>query len=198
MNTIYRATNTENGKSYIGFDSDWPSRQREHQLNAARGQSSAFYGAIRKYGWDAFEWTVIEQSEDGMTLLSEREEFWIREFDTHCSDGCGYNMTYGGQGAFGRPVSEETRAKMRAQKVGKPSNSLGHKAPHLVEFNNARKGKPQIGWRKEYRITDTAGKTFTIVGLKQFAQSVGISASGLSMVANGTRDQHRGYKCERV
>ena len=31
MNTIYKATNKITGKSYIGFDSAWPSRKHRHQ-----------------------------------------------------------------------------------------------------------------------------------------------------------------------
>ena len=32
--TIYRATNTINGKVYIGFDSAWPKRKRGHKSSA--------------------------------------------------------------------------------------------------------------------------------------------------------------------
>ena len=63
MNTIYKATNKINGKSYIGFDSAWPKRMNRHLENANYNREGKFYDAIRKYGWDKFQWQILYQSE---------------------------------------------------------------------------------------------------------------------------------------
>ena len=98
MNTIYKATNKINKKSYIGFDSSWPKRMNRHFENANHNREGKFYDAIRKYGWDNFEWEILYQSKDKEYTLNIMEPQFIQEYDTF---NCGYNMTEGGEGCFG-------------------------------------------------------------------------------------------------
>lgn len=97
-NTIYKATNSINGKSYIGFDSAWPKRKNRHLENANYNREGKFYDAIRKYGWDKFQWEILYQSEDKEHTLNVMETQFIREYNTFNQ---GYNMTEGGEGCFG-------------------------------------------------------------------------------------------------
>jgi group I intron endonuclease len=97
-NTIYKATNSINGKSYIGFDSAWPKRKNRHLENAIYNREGKFYDAIRKYGWDKFQWEILYQSEDKEHTLNVMETQFIREYNTFNQ---GYNMTEGGEGCFG-------------------------------------------------------------------------------------------------
>jgi group I intron endonuclease len=103
MNTIYKATNKITGKSYIGFDSDWPKRQQRHQENAAYNRYGKFYDSIRKHGWESFEWSVIYQSKDKHHTLNVMEPYFIKEYDTFNE---GYNMTEGGEGCFGATTNK--------------------------------------------------------------------------------------------
>ena len=64
MNTIYKATNKINGKSYIGFDSAWPKRMNRHLENSNYQREGKFYDAIRKHGWNNFEWEIYKISEN--------------------------------------------------------------------------------------------------------------------------------------
>lgn len=112
MYTIYKATNKITNHSYIGFDCNWPYRKAAHKCAVKRGSKLVFHNAIRSYGWDQFEWEVLEQSEDRNIMLKEKEEFYIRKFNTHYIDGNGYNMTYGGEATLGWVPSEETRKKI--------------------------------------------------------------------------------------
>jgi hypothetical protein len=115
---IYKATNKINGMSYIGHDSTWPRRQIEHKSSALTFDSQTyFHRAIRKYGWDNFEWEVIHQSLDAPYLSSVMEPHFIKYYDTLIPNG--YNMTLGGDGVFGRIVTEETRKKHRLNNMGK-------------------------------------------------------------------------------
>ena len=97
-NTIYKATNSINGKSYIGFDSAWPKRMNRHLENANYNREGKFYDAIRKYGWDKFQWEILYQSEDKEHTLNVMESHFIKEHNTF---NRGYNMTEGGEGCFG-------------------------------------------------------------------------------------------------
>ena len=114
--TIYKATNTNNGKSYIGFDSNWPTRKSNHKINSTK-KNSCFYAAIRKHGWVAFEWTILYQSVDKNHTLFEMEEYFIREYNTHVDHGHGYNMSYGGDGGN---RSIKTRNKMSKYATNRP------------------------------------------------------------------------------
>jgi len=63
MNFVYKVTNTENGKSYIGITSrSTEERWKEHLSRAKNGlRNSRIYAAIRKYGVEKFEVTTIDQ-----------------------------------------------------------------------------------------------------------------------------------------
>src|SRR5574343_2095225 len=95
---IYKATNQNNGKAYIG-KTVRSLRQRiaEHTRSKT---VTGFQGALKKYGIDAFKWEVIEtcSCED---QLAEREIHYIELYSTFVGfDDCnGYNLTLGGDGA---------------------------------------------------------------------------------------------------
>lgn len=134
--SIYKATNLINGKSYIGFDACWPTRQQDHYRNHVN-KNSKFYAAIRKYGWDNFEWTVLYQSTDKTHTHKTMEEYFIREYNTYCDTGHGYNMSYGGDGGN---RSVETRNKMRKYATNR---SAAHRAKLNGQFE-----KGCVAWNK--------------------------------------------------
>lgn len=97
--SIYKATNILNGKSYIGFDSNWPKRKSEHRGAAVRDTTyNKFYNAIKKHGWENFVWEILYQSKDLDHCLNEMEPFFICYYDTLSN---GYNSTHGGESAAG-------------------------------------------------------------------------------------------------
>lgn len=131
--TIYKSVNTKTGKVYIGFDSDWPSRVRIHK-SASKNQDYKFYRAIRKYGWDNFEWSVIYQSKDKQHTLKEMESYFINEYNSMKN---GYNSTLGGDGTFGHKVSDKTKKLIsEGNKVSKPQTP-----EHIQKRADALRGK---------------------------------------------------------
>lgn len=121
--TIYQAINSVNCKSYIGHDSNWPKRRREHYNSFNTNKCPKFYKAIRKYGWDAFNWIVLFQSE---TPLFDLEETFIQ---LHNSRTKGYNVSVGGHGgSFNR--TKQTREKISAAQKG---NTYRLGKPHDME-----------------------------------------------------------------
>lgn len=126
---IYIATNTKNGKKYVGKTiKSLSQRRREHQSKAANGSKNAFHAAIRRYGKDAFVWSIVEEADESQ--LADLEIKYIALHNTHVKRRCGYNMTPGGEGVgsgelhpmygrrgelsptFGRQLTPEQKANL--------------------------------------------------------------------------------------
>lgn len=151
MAVIYKATNTINGKAYIGHALDFEKRKQEHYNKANRGGTEYFYNAIRKYGFDVFEWTVLKED---ATL--EDEVIHIEEHDTY---GNGYNLTKGGEGKLGYKTTEKTKQKL--SKAGKKRVLSEQQLKVLRE--NAQKMR-ELGHTEETKKRISAshkGKIFT-------------------------------------
>lgn len=128
--TIYIATNVTTNVSYVGFDSNWPSRKRQHLLTLLEDKAkdsqydSKFHRAIRKYGKDSFNWNILYQAkgnkEIGNQVLNIDEPFFIAQYDTYCN---GYNMTLGGMGGLGSKRDKTFKcnhSKLAKEKGWKP------------------------------------------------------------------------------
>ncbi len=98
---IYKHTNKINGKVYIGQTKQSPttrwangSKYKPH-INS---RNTVFWLAIKKYGWNNFEHTIIEKDIKDQATANEREIFWIRYFNSYVGfdNANGYNMTLGG------------------------------------------------------------------------------------------------------
>lgn len=125
--SIYKATNQVNGKSYIGFDYNWPNRKQTHFYNH-RSKSCpkwAFYDALKKYGWNNFQWEVIYQSTDKEHTLKVMENYFIVEYRSYIgfSNCKGYNSTLGGEGTFGKFQSEENKQMLSVKITERNENS---------------------------------------------------------------------------
>ena len=60
---VYLATNIANGHRYVGMTSLGVERRRIAHFSKSVGKEaggSRFYAALRKYGRDAFVWSVLE------------------------------------------------------------------------------------------------------------------------------------------
>lgn len=95
MAYIYKITNVHNGMVYIGCtNKDDPyDRFKMHILDSKKPQLQhrRFYQDINKYGADAFDFEVLEQTENG----PERESYYINLYNSFYH---GYNETLGGDG----------------------------------------------------------------------------------------------------
>lgn len=141
--TIYRATNTVNNKVYIGFTAHWPHRINGHNYDRRYGDSNkAFYNAIKKYGWDAFEWEAIYQSFDYEHTLTVMEPHFITEHRSWVGfeDCNGYNTTQGGEGTRGWKRSPELIESHRQQLTGRKQT-----ADHIQKRVQSYKNNPNLG-----------------------------------------------------
>ena len=106
--SIYKATCNVTNQSYIGFDSNWPNRQKIHK-SFSKKPKTYFQRALLKYGWNNFTWEVIYQSKDKNHCLKIMEPHFIKEYNCFKN---GYNMTLGGEGTFGKQLSHESKLKI--------------------------------------------------------------------------------------
>jgi group I intron endonuclease len=108
---VYKITNKNNGKSYIGkTEYSLEHRWNRHLSSARNGSKFRFHSAIRKYGEDCWDLSVIEtyQTEDE-NLINEKESHFINLFESNTKKG--YNATSGGTGGWMLPrCSQEVRA----------------------------------------------------------------------------------------
>jgi group I intron endonuclease len=114
---IYKATNKINGKVYIGQTIKLlKNRKYSHKSDALKNRYDIyFHRAIRKYGFDNFEWSILCKT-DSVSKLNALEKFYIA---AHRKMGKVYNQTDGGDGTNGYKLSEESKTKMSKAKKGK-------------------------------------------------------------------------------
>lgn len=118
---VYVLMNTKNNKMYIG-QSNNPIEER-YWVHISTLRNNKHYNRLLQndynvYKEDSFIFYLLEECSD----TKNREKYWIRVLDTY---GSGYNLTYGGDGALGVVVSNETK-----KRIGEKNriNNLGNKA----------------------------------------------------------------------
>ena len=89
---IYVITNTVNGKQYVGQTWDFPRRRSEHE-KVKKGYP--IYRAMRKYGRDAFTWSILVSGVATQGQLNELEARVIAERGSLVPRG--YNLLAGDQ-----------------------------------------------------------------------------------------------------
>ena len=92
---IYKITNLKNNKVYIGQSTDIKARWNNHKLELKKNihKNSHLQNAFNKYGEEAFEFRILEETFE--ENLDNAEEYWINYFDS-TNPRKGYNLKYGG------------------------------------------------------------------------------------------------------
>jgi group I intron endonuclease len=139
---IYKITQIDTGKIYIGQSINLKERKRAHK-HAIKNYPLA--NAINKYGWGSFKFEVIVYAE-GIDYLNYLEEQIIKSYD--CLSPKGFNLRHGGNNST---FSEETKKKMSERKkeaiasgkCPKPMNMTGFKhSPETIEhLKKVHKGR---------------------------------------------------------
>ena len=111
MGIIYSYTNRNTGKKYIGQTIHPEQRKRNHLHEATvKGSDYYFHRSIRKHGWDAFDYEVLEEGIEQKDL-NDRESFYIEKYNTIWPDG--YNQ------CMANSLDETAIEKMRQTKIRK-------------------------------------------------------------------------------
>ena len=109
IGVIYRYK-SPSSKYYIGQTIDEKRRKVTHKNLANKGVNLPFYNAIRKYGFENFEYTILFtfQSEDRervKVVLNALEKYYISKYKR--GGKILYNVTDGGDGIIGDKVTDK-------------------------------------------------------------------------------------------
>ena len=144
----YKATNTLNGKFYIGSTQDFEKRKKQHLSSKA---NYPFQNALRKSS-DFFEWEIVEDDSKDPILEQALLDMW------YGTEMC-YNLNkYACGGCSGH--SEETKQKMSSSHLGRPKSIEQREAmskgrvgmrfsdTHKENISNSKKGTNHSPWNK--------------------------------------------------
>jgi group I intron endonuclease len=127
----YRATNTTNGKFYIGSTKNFEKRKKQHLKSS---ENLPFQNALRKNP-EAFEWECWSGDSDEPILEQALLDMWF---------GCGQCYNLNPQASRppshkGRVKSEEHKRKLSESQRGRPGTPLSDEAKrHLSELNRGK------------------------------------------------------------
>ena len=115
------------GKCYVGQTiGDFAARKNKHNNDK---RDYPFAAAIRKYGRDVVEWSIVDTAKT-QAELNRKESEWIAKLNSTVPHG--YNLCAGGRNG---KHSETTKEKIRAAHIGKPKT-----AEHCAAMKASHKG----------------------------------------------------------
>jgi group I intron endonuclease len=176
------AKNIINNKLYIGKTiTTFKNRKQQHLRYAFNYNSQThFHRALRKYGKENFEWSIIKKCENEKEL-NETEIFYIDNFKSIKN---GYNLTQGGEGSTGFTHSNKSKEKMSLDRKGKYTGKNNPMHIHNIDFSGER--NPFYGKKHSPETLSklsTIGKENTKVHFK--------SGSDNPMFAKHLTDDHK-------
>lgn len=116
---VYLIKNTVTNKIYIGYTKNsLEHRWKQHCNRAKKDVNTPFYNAIKKYGEDIWDKSIIFECES----VQEVKQKEIELIAKHDSYNNGYNATTGGDGNHGIKMSQESNHKRSIALKGIPKN----------------------------------------------------------------------------
>lgn len=205
---IYKYT-SPSGKSYVGQTTNELKRKREHYYSSFNMKSKAynypFHVAIRKYGFDSFDycvlWTIIDDNlEKIQTELDKMEIYYIGLYDTFKH---GYNQTIGGKScgrgenhpSYGTKLSEEHKKKLKASRSQKVWQ-FDLKGDFIMEFDSAALAQKETGADSSGIIKCCKKKHGTVKGFqwRYAGEDCGVYQKKKPSKVNLGKDNHRSKK----
>ena len=157
---IYKYENRINHKVYIGQTTDLVNRKASHKYRSTF-EKTKFYNAVRKHGWDNFDYDIIAQieaetPEEITILLDAAEEKYIEQYDSFYH---GYNSTTGGHSCRGIEVSEEFREYCRnrtyseetRKKMSEARKNFVYTEEHKKKLSDAAKKRNFAAYAEIYK-----------------------------------------------
>jgi hypothetical protein len=124
MPIVYKITNKQNGKSYVGHTvRTLEQRWKAHLSSCRQGSKFRFHSAIRKYGIDSWDFEILFENAD-VQICKKKEEEMIAFFGL-MEKGKGYNAKPGGCGGWIVPDEkyDSWRLKLKTHNVGVGNNN---------------------------------------------------------------------------
>jgi group I intron endonuclease len=161
---IYGFQNIYNGKWYVGKAKNLYNRYKDHYNDWKNHQEKQFYQAIKKYGWENFNYYILKEYNEipSKEELSIMEEFFIKEKDSYQN---GYNASQNSSGGFVSKEHEE-KCKRILDKLNLNQKNENHprtsftKEEILQIFDYAMQGAPVRWVYKQYSSHDITYESF--------------------------------------
>ena len=146
---VYKATNKINNKVYIGITTKTLEHRKSIHKKDSKTKNTYFYKAIRKHGFDNFEWEVIDTAQS-IEELHEKEIAYIKQYESFDNKEKGYNTTSGGGSLYKITESERKARSERAK--GKNNPMYGVPSPMKdKQFSDEHKQKISASLKGSYR-----------------------------------------------
>jgi hypothetical protein len=173
---VYLAKNTIGGGEYIGVTNrTLMIRKKEHRNDATGGKKSycrKFHAAIRKYGIDAFEWSV-------MAVFDDRRDALSYEIKQIAERKPRYNITAGGEGVIA------PRTEQWCKRISEALKRRGISDAQKAAMKAAR--PPDLGMKPVICIEDDR----LFPSIKAAAEAYGVRPQSISCAIHGWGRQKR-------
>lgn len=188
---IYRWTNINEGKSYIGCGTNLSKRFRDYFSirnleRQIKNNRSYIYRSILKYGYSNFSLEIIEYCP--ASLVISREQYYIDLFKPK------YNILKIAGSSLGLKHTHETRAKMREKALTFERVELlkAHNTnPELLAHLKRIHADTEIQAKRLERIRSTRGQQISVLdtltnetsvypSLREAAKAIKVGKSGIS------------------
>ena len=204
MGYIYKITNMQNNKIYVGKTTTCiRDRFSKHVYEAntpnTKGYSFILHKAMRKYGIENFQ---IEQIEDvDNDLINEREIYWIKFYNSMIPNG--YNMTLGREGSVKIDYEIIYHLWDEGKSIAQIAKMVKHSIPQLKailtnypNFNNNENNQRTINATKK-RVGQYNKDTNELIAIydsiKDAAEAVSVDRSCISRCCSGKKKSCRGF-----
>ena len=190
---IYLITNKINGKQYVGKSINFKNRYLKHKY--AKYYNTYLHNSIRKYGFENFEFKILEQDIE-INILQARENYYIDKYDTLNN---GYNLRKDSKDNSGWKHSEETKKKIS-------KSSSGRKFPDRVRvnwewseegkksFNKKMSGGNNPNAKRVYQYDKKYNLINIYPSVSIAAKELNFNAEGIGLCARGKKNYYKGFK----
>lgn len=150
---VYLVTNRINGKRYVGITRNkLRIRKAGHKNAMNRGEKTKFLNALRKYGFDNFDFCEIYQCDTFCEAKVKEQEY----IALHKPE---YNTTLGGDGVLGyRPTLEARLARSRNMQGMQPFLGKRHTEETKALISEKKKQRPTRYWAGKRRSAECKAK----------------------------------------
>ena len=204
MGYIYKITNLQNNKIYIGKTTTCiQERFSKHIYEAntpnTKGYTFILHKAFRKYGINNFNIEQIEEIDN--SLLNDREIYWINFYNSMIPNG--YNMTFGGEGSTKINYKLVYELWDSGKSISQIASILNHSITQLKiilssykNFNNEENNRRTINTTKK-QVGQYDKNTNELIkihdSIKDAAAAVNVDRSCISRCCSGKKKSSRGF-----
>jgi len=196
---IYGIRHKATGRWYVGQAYDIRKRFKDHRAMASTKTRKHLYLSLRKYGYTAFAWRILERCEK--SELNRQEKFWIKKLNS--VEPKGFNLTTGGDRSWepspsfrkklslanlGRRQSEETIRKRVEKNIGKKRTLATRRKMRKAQLGKTVSEKTR---RKLARIT---AKRLRLPNIRKWNREMMLKKWSNREYRRRQKKAHQGYK----